>query len=394
MTHRDTPVLTKGLKKGLFFVLVLSFGVSIGGLAGSAGQLSQQLLFAEAERIIAENALAPIPDGLALQRGMIEGMLLALEDPYAAFLPPPQRELEAQTLSGTFGGIGAYLARTQDGRPYLVPFEGSPAEAAGILPGDLLVQIDGLLVQPDTDQESLLAELRGDVGTWVELRLQRGLAPGPLHVVRVTREQYQVPSIVSFQSPDAPQVGILHISRFTERTAIELETQYTALLSSGCNALVLDLRENQGGLLDSAIKVTDFFLAEGIIYFEVRQLTELVASAKPGDSGETIPLAVVIDGSTISAAELVAGALQANDRATLFGSPSFGKGTVQTLFQLSDGSSLHVTSATWLTPDRREIEGHGIEPDIAFDPAVTDFPDAGSLAIASLLVPDGEAGDG
>lgn len=315
---------------------------------------------------------------------MIEGMLTSLNDPYAAYLGRPQTELEQQTLSGRYGGIGASLERSPDDRYTLIPSLDGPAAEAGIAAGDILVRIGDLEIDPTLSEEFVLAELRGPIGSEVRLTMTRQSSPHETYTRRVTRQEYHLPSVRSYVAPDSATVGVLAIISFSQRTPSELEEEFDRLTNSGVRALVLDLRGNSGGLLASALHVADFFLSDGIIYFEVRKNTEFAASATVGQRGESIPLAVVLDGSTISAAELLAAALQGNHRAQLFGQPSFGKGAVQSVIELSDGSRLHVTSATWLTPSRAQIESFGIQPDFLTDPRLGDADPPLSMAVDSL----------
>lgn len=368
---------------GILAVLLLTAPAASAWLTMHGGE--ERRLLTEAEDQLRQHALGPLPDSIDLERGMIEGMLLSLNDPYAAYLARPQTELERQTLSGRYGGIGASLGHSPDGRYMLIPYRDGPAARAGIAIGDVLVRVGDLIIAPSFSEDSVLAELRGPVGSTIRLELETASTPSQSYWRRLIRQEYQLPSVRGYLAPSGTPVGVLEIATFSERTPDELTEQFDLLRDAGMRALVLDLRGNSGGLLDAALHVADFFLSRGIIYFEVLQSTELAASASMGQPGESIPLAVIIDGSTISAAELLAGALQDNQRARLFGQPSFGKGAVQSVIELSDGSRLHVTSATWLTPNRSQIESHGIQPDFVTEPKLDGYDPALSLAVEFLL---------
>jgi carboxyl-terminal processing protease len=170
--------------------------------------------------------------------------------------------------------------------------------------------------------------------------------------------------------PDDPTIGVLAVASFSERTPDELEAAYAGLLERRASGFILDLRGNSGGLLDSGIAVSRFFLESGVVVIERGRGDdeEIHRATRPGEAADA-PLAVLVDGGTASAAEIVAAALQANGRAPLIGTVTYGKGSVQLIFELSDGSSLHVTTARWLTPSGDEIDGAGLMPDIPLDPA-------------------------
>jgi carboxyl-terminal processing protease len=186
--------------------------------------------------------------------------------------------------------------------------------------------------------------------------------------VRILRESIPLPSVTSYAHPDDPAVGVLAITIFSEKTPDEVEEHYSSLMGEGVTGLVLDLRGNSGGLLDSAIEVARFFLDEGLILKEIQSESKLVEhNADSPGAGASIPLSVLVNGGTASAAEIVAGALQANGRAPLIGQKTFGKGSVQLVFELSDGSSLHVTSARWLTANGIALDQIGLEPDIPLE---------------------------
>ncbi len=225
--------------------------------------------------------------------------------------------------------------------------------------------MDGARVDEQSDLNQITALIRGPVGSNVELTLAaRSPGASPIKVV-VQREAILLPSVASFLTPEEAEVGVIKISSFSERTPQEVEEAYMDLVARGALSLVLDLRGNTGGLLDSSVDVARLFLPAGLIALEDRGTNEREAYTveKRGPAAD-MPLAVLVDGGTASGGEVVAAALQSNLRAPLIGSSTFGKGSVQAVLNLSDGSSLHVTIARWLTPDGNLLDGRGLVPDI------------------------------
>ncbi len=237
-----------------------------------------------------------------------------------------------------------------------------PAERAGILAGDELIAVDGEPVTPDMPFDDVLAMVRGDVGEVVRLTVRREGAGEPL-TFKVKRQEIATPS-VSWELV-APGIGYVGLSIFGERTNQELEDAIHELREQGAEKFVIDLRNNGGGLVPAAVDVASQFLKDGVVVYERKSN----GGEKPypvKDRGVVLddPIVVLINSGTASASEIVAGAIQDYDRGKLIGTRTFGKASVQLIFDLSDGSSLHVTNARWLTPSRHEIEGAGLVPDI------------------------------
>jgi|YNPNPStandDraft_1061719.scaffolds.fasta_scaffold03638_9 carboxyl-terminal processing protease len=304
-----------------------------------------------------------LPSAQERTYGAIRGALATLNDPYTIFVEPPQGEIERDQLSGTYGGIGVDLWRDDAGNTLLFPYPDSPAAAAGVQSGDQLLAVDGQSVLTAT-LDSINALLHGEVGTAVTLTLSR--PPTPPFDLTITRAEINLPSVTYRLLEGTPPVGYLHITTFTERTPEETEAALHSLTAAGATVWVLDLRDNGGGLIQSASAVADLFLdSDQVMFYQVRQRDEETAfRAHPGGPGTEGRLAILVNGSTASAAEIVAGALQAHGRGPLIGEPTFGKGSVQMIFPLSDGSSLHVTAAVWLLPDRQPVSPEGLTPDL------------------------------
>jgi carboxyl-terminal processing protease len=211
--------------------------------------------------------------------------------------------------------------------------------------------------------DDVRASLHGEVGTAVTLSISR--PPTPPFDLTITREEIQVPSVTWRMLDRIPGVGYMRIESFTARTGEETTSALQGLQEAGISGLVLDLRGNSGGLIEPAVDTASQFLRDGLVLVEMRRdAEERTFPVRDGGVATEVPLAVLVDGGTASAAEIVAGALQDRDRAPLIGEPTFGKGAVQLIYDLSDGSSLHVTAAMWVTPDRHQIEGQGLVPDV------------------------------
>jgi carboxyl-terminal processing protease len=276
--------------------------------------------------------------------------------------------LEGDDLAGRFGGIGASIALTTTGY-LLYPLPETPAAEAGMQGGDLLLLVDDQEITPAMSVEEVSVLVRGPIGSTVTLVVRRTAANGreteELTLV-ITRAEIQTPSVRWELLADTASgtVGYITHTLFTERSAEEMREALTKLHEQGATRYILDLRGNRGGLVSSAVAIADLWLDEGIIFIEERaDGSEAVQSATEGTMVDA-PLVVIVDGGSASAAEIVAGALQDHGRATLVGEKTFGKGSVQLIHELPDKSSLHVTNAQWLTPNRRPITGHGLEPDV------------------------------
>ncbi|HEY76562.1 MAG TPA: S41 family peptidase [Thermoflexia bacterium] len=325
-------------------------------------------VFWEAWDIVEQDFYGEVPPPKVRVYGAIRGSLAVLNDPYTVFLEPQTGEVERDRLSGSYGGIGVDIWRDSEDRIVLNPYPGSPAEVAGVRAGDFLLAVDGHSVLTATVDE-VRARLHGEVGTPVVLTLSRPPTPTHPFVLTIVRQEIQVPSVSYRLLDQDPSIGYLQITSFTERTPQEVEEALRSLLDGGATRLILDLRDNGGGLIQPAVDVGDQFLDGGIILYEVRRgRQERAFRARRGGLATEPPLVVLVNGSTASASEMIAGSLQVQGRATLIGEPTYGKGSVQLIFTLSDGSSLHVTSAIWLLPDHRPLPETGLTPDIRVSP--------------------------
>jgi carboxyl-terminal processing protease len=322
-------------------------------------------VFWEAWNRIEGNFIGDLPVGQERAYGAIRGSLDTLDDPYTVFIEPVVRDREREQLQGSFGGIGAYLSRPEDGGDVILePIPGNPAEKAGVLAGDILVAVDGQEITADMTVSQIVDIVKGEKGTVVVLTV---VHPGETAAVDldVERDDILIPSVSYRLLEEDSQIGYVRLSRFSAESGEEVADALNDLDEQGAEKYILDLRQNRGGLLDAAVDISDLFLDKGPVLIqeskvEGEQVFESTDVTQLPDS----PLIILVDGGTASAAEIVAGALKDRGRAQLLGNePTFGKGSVQLVFDLSDGSSVHVTSARWLTPNGALLDGQGLEPD-------------------------------
>ncbi|TET38677.1 MAG: S41 family peptidase [Anaerolineales bacterium] len=349
----------------LFLATLLSFAA--GYFAREIWPLpsEQILLLKEARRLLGMHYLDPLPDDLELERGMIHGMMGVLPDPYSRYVEPATHEIQTDDLAGEYAGIGAEISRGERGQFYLVPIEDGPAEAAGILEGDVLLAIDGVLINEDTTLESVITRIRGPEGSAIRLTVAARDPKQANLEFEITRAIIPLPSVMHYLLPEEPWVGVINVRRFSEKTPGELEKAYKELINRGAKSIILDLRDNSGGLLDASIESSRLFLEDGLVVVEERSgMESQIFYVHERGLASEMPMVVLVNARTASAAEVVAASLQDNGRSLLIGEATFGKGSVQVILELSDGSSLHVTSARWLTPKGNVIDNIGLLPDI------------------------------
>lgn len=365
------------------FAKAIALGVGAGILLGAAfiaGYFFRDLiaqpapsqvsfvLVEEANSKLAAHYLYALPDESVRIYGAVRGLVASLDDPYTIFVEPQAAEVDNTNLAGRFGGIGAELTRDEEGRFVIATvYWDNPAYEAGVQVGDIILAIDGVEVDTTApDMDGVLAAIRGDVGEPVTLSLQRG---DDVLEVEIIRAEVLIPSTFWRILEEDERIGYIQITRFTDRTLEELRQALAELSEQGAQAYILDLRNNSGGLVDSAVKVTGEFVNGGAVLYEQTQgNVEKVMNAPQGGLALDSPLVVLVNPYTASASEIVAGALQDRERATLIGQKTFGKGTVQMILPLSDGSSIRVTNAQWFTPNHKRIEAEGLTPDIPVEP--------------------------
>jgi carboxyl-terminal processing protease len=362
----------------VFFLLILTAGVAfLGGVwfasaTNSPHNNADFRIFWQSWDILDHEYYYQLPKNTDLVYAAAEGLIAAAGDHYTFFAPPAKGEIDRQVMAGEFGGIGAYVSQDQAGQLVIAaPFSGLPAEQAGLKAGDVVLEVDGVSPQ-GLSLDDAAAHLRGAIGTKVKLTVYRP-SDGSQFQVEITRAKVEMPTVQSARYGD---VGYVRLFIFNDLATSSLEREIKSLENQGAKALILDLRGNPGGLLDQAVSVSDLFLGEGVVVTQRdREGEEIVYRSTDGGPAEQIPLVVLIDGGSASASEVVAGALKDRGRAALIGQTSFGKGSVQHVHDMEDGSQLHVTAALWFTPDGTAIQGKGLTPDVAV--AVPDSPEAG-----------------
>ena len=299
-------------------------------------------------------------DTSALSQAAIDGMLESLDDPYTSYLTAHSYRQSVDSIEGKFEGIGAYVGVRDEQIMIIAPITGSPADKAGIRAGDIILGVDDSPTLEMSLEEAVL-HIRGPKGTSVRLLIlhQRETEPEEIEIVRA---EIELLSVVSEMRGDIAHVVINH---FTERTAEELSPVLEQITREGSRGIILDLRSNPGGLLSSVVDVAGYFLKEGIIVYVVDNQGKKVSLSVSPHSGVTtdLPMVVLTDNFSASGSEVLVGALQDYNRAIVAGKQTYGKGSVNTLHRLQDDSGLYITTARWLTPTERLIEGEGVSPD-------------------------------
>lgn len=296
--------------------------------------------------------------------GAYRGMLGTL-DPYSQYFDKDESKSFQEGTEGEFGGVGIEISMQDGVLTVISPIKGTPAYDAGVLPGDLILQIDGKSTERIRIEDAVKT-LRGAVGTEVTITVRHvgALADTTIRLVRAKIS----PASVEYEMIDETEgIGYLRVSSFTAKVMDDMDAAVAELQKKDLRALVLDLRGNPGGLLDMAWKMADRFIAQGtIVSMKGRQPeSERVYPAHPGDALEKMPLIVLVDEGSASASEIVAGAIKDHHRALLVGARTYGKGSVQNVFDLGNGQSLKLTTAKYYTPSGKAIEDHhGIAPDI------------------------------
>ncbi len=337
--------------------------------------------FWDAYRAVSERYAGGEVDRKALIEGAIKGMIDALGDPYSRYLTSQEFKDSLEGISGEFEGIGATIGTVDasgatsscaDLSPecrmvIVAPIKGSPADNAGLQPGDVIAAIDGVTVDGQSLDE-VLAKVRGPKGTPVVLTVERQDG-GPLEI-EVVRDVIVTPDVET-RDLAGGTVGYIRLSGFSDHGAVEFDQAVADNVAAGRKKLILDLRGNPGGFVTAARDIAGQFLADGTIFWQEDadgNLVQTVATPGGAATDPAIELAVLVDGGTASASEIVAGALQDRGRATIVGTKTFGKGTVQQWTQLEDDSGgFRLTIAKWLTPDKTWIHGKGITPDVVAD---------------------------
>lgn len=328
--------------------------------------LPREELFApfwEAWDIVHEQYIDQPIDEQEMMRGALSGMMKSLGDPHSSYMDPDQFRQANIPMEGNYEGIGAWVDPTGVYLEIISPMPNSPAEEAGLKPGDIVLAIDGEDMT-GIDGNLVIQKVMGPAGSEITLTVQREDRSEPFNVT-LTRKEITVPS-VDYRMIEGENLGYLQIITFGGDTRQELKDALKDLLQQDPNGLIIDLRNNGGGYLQTSIQVASQFIGEGIILYEDYGFDQGMKTyeANRGGLATDIPLVVLVNQGSASASEIVAGAIQDHERASLVGMTTFGKGSVQNWIELSDQQgAIRVTIARWLTPDKREIHQQGLTPD-------------------------------
>jgi carboxyl-terminal processing protease len=295
-----------------------------------------------------------------LEEGAIKGYIEALDDPYTEYISKEDMQDYLEDTMGNFVGIGIYMVKNTDSDKIqvLAPIKNSPAEKAGILPGDLIISVDGVSYTAD-DMSVASNKIKGEVGTSVTVEILRGTETKTFELVRENIKVNPVEGKVLSNN-----IGYIEFSSFDEGTAEEFKTQYEELQKQGIKSLIIDLRNNGGGLVTEALQIADYIADKGsVLLYEVDKNNNQEVKKSTNDPIINVPIVILTNENTASSSEILAGALKDLGKAKIVGTTTYGKGVIQQLLTLPDGSGLKITSEKYLTPNKTEIHGIGIEPD-------------------------------
>lgn len=337
--------------------------MNVGNVGAEGEPYKEVKIFVETIALIKKNYVDEVKDK-DLVRGAIKGMLTSL-DPHSSFMPPEvYKELQVNT-KGEFGGLGIQISIKDDVLTVIAPIEDTPAYKAGIKAGDKIIKINGKTTK-DMSLHDAVTKLRGPRGTSVTITIFREGLEKPKDI-KIIRDIIKIKSVKSKVIDD--NIGYVKILEFQQKTGKELKKAMEKLDEKGINALILDLRNNPGGLLTSSIDVSSQFLSPDklVVYIKDRKGEKTKYLSRKTSRVYDYPMIVLVNQGSASASEIVAGALQDWGKAVVLGTQTFGKGSVQTVIPLSDGSGLRLTTARYYTPKDRSIQAKGIEPDIVVE---------------------------
>ncbi len=383
---------------GVVLVAAIFFG---GFVLGSAhptllalaqdGTPADSKLFApfwEAWNLLHQNYVDPLDDNKLLQ-GALAGMMAAPGDKFTNYFDPAFYKSTTEQLAGQFSGIGATVKKdTKSGGLIVIStISGAPARTAGLQDGDLIVQVDGKDITTLAEND-IVSKVRGLAGTIVKLGILRGDATTPI-VIPVTRGQIVIPDVTTHMYTG--QVGYIALTEFGDHATKDFEAGLKALHPDKLKGLILDLRGNPGGYVEAAVSVASAFVDSGVILTEEEHGGHISTfNAKGHPLVAHVPIIVLVDGGTASAAEIVSGALRDYGRAKLLGTQTYGKGSAQIIEQLSDGGAAHITIARWYTPAHHTIQGVGLTPDFIIRWDTKADPDVDVQLRQAILILRGE----
>ncbi len=338
----------------VFFTLFVLTGAIIGSNYQNVGNLIKVI------SLVRTQYIEPVQT-TSLVDGAMRGIVESLQDPYSVYLDADTFKRLQEQISGTFGGLGILVGVNKEEFLTVVRvYEDTPAAGEGVQAGDIIVGIDGRDVQ-GLDLDTAINLMRGPVDSKIKLSIMREGRPEPIEF-NITRQEISVPSVEGRMLPNS-RIGYITISQFTEKTPDEMLQVLAKLRDQNMKGIILDLRDNPGGELTSATRVADNFIPEGpIVYIDYRTGAEDVKRAD--DNYLHLPMAVLVNEGSASAAEILAGAVKDTKAGVLVGTRTFGKGIVQTVFTLNKGAGLKLTTARYLTPKKKDIHKKGIMPDV------------------------------
>jgi len=340
------------------------------------GDTAQFGILDEIEGVLQDDFINPgalTPD--ALETGAIDGIIASLGDAHTVYIPPTDYQSGVDIISRSFEGIGAHVDQdpTTGEITIVSPIRGSPAEKAGIVPGDVILEVDGESTEGWSVQDAV-SRIRGPEGSEVVITVRHPDRQEETYTLN--RTTIDLPTVFAQDARDAdgnivPDLAYIELQYFAESSVNDLRTELERITSEGYEGLILDLRRNPGGALDATVAIADMFLDGGNVLTQVdRDGGEIVYDAEPGGEATEIPIVILVSNGSASGSEVLSGALRDHGRARLVGTQTFGKGSVNHIHELSNGGALYVTFARWLTPNGTLIEGVGLAPDetVELDP--------------------------
>jgi len=348
----------------LVAIIALSFGIGYNLGRAPAGGVQGLGVVEEAWNIVFRDYVdRDRLEPQELSKGAIEGMIEAIDDPYTSYLDAETYEIGMSGLEGEIEGIGAQVGMREERLTIISPIPDSPAAQAGLRADDIVLEIDGESTVDMSMVEAVL-KIRGPKGTSVALLIQHQDEAEPV-LIEIVRATIELPSVIAEMVGDIAHIRITH---FSKRTAEEMQAALAETENANAEGIILDMRGNPGGILETVIEVASYFLEDGVVVKVVSGSgEERSLEVEAGGMVNKLPVVVLVNGYSASGSEVLAGALQDHGRATVAGNQTFGKGSVNVSRRLQDGAALYITTARWLTPSGRLIEGEGIKPDIELE---------------------------
>lgn len=343
-----------------FYQYLVNNGIYVNDLVGVSSEVGDIVKkINEYKRIIDKNFLGNV-DEKKLVEGAVKGYVDALDDPYTEYISEDEMEEYMEDTTGNFVGVGIYMVKNTENNKIqvLAPIKNSPAEIAGILPEDYIISVDGKEYSGD-EMSTCANEIKGKEGSTVKLKIQRG---DQLLDFELKREMIRLNPVEGKVLEN--NIGYIEFTSFDEGTAEDFKAKFEELSNQGIKSLIIDLRNNGGGIVSEALKIADYIVPKDkILLYEVDKDNKEEVEKSKEDPIIDMPIIILTNGNTASSSEILAGALKDNGEAKIVGTKTFGKGVIQRVLQSQDGSGIKITSEKYLTPNRTDIQEVGIEPD-------------------------------